>query len=268
MAQRDYYQTLGVEPGATAQQLKDAYRKLAFKYHPDRTADRPDSADMMKAVNEAYAVLSDPDKRRAYDGMRQRFGSSATGHFRQNYSEQDIFSGSDIQQIFEEVARSFGLRGFDDIFKDFYGQGHGAFRFDQQDLSGRGFFVFKGFGRPGSKPAHTPPAGKLGRLSRTLLEKISGVELPVNGTDIADVIQLSPEFAQAGGPFAYYHRRQDKKLIVKIPPGIRNGQKIRLSGLGNPGRGGAPAGDLHLKIKIKMPLAQKVKETGSALIGR
>ena len=74
MAQQDYYHTLGVEPGATAREIKDAYRKLAFKYHPDRTADRPDSAEMMKAVNEAYAVLSDPPKRRAYDGMRQRFG--------------------------------------------------------------------------------------------------------------------------------------------------------------------------------------------------
>ena len=268
MAQRDYYQILGVEPKATEKEIKDAYRKLAFKYHPDRTADRPDSADMMKAVNEAYAVLSDPSKRQAYDGMRQRFGSSATGHFRQNYSERDIFNGSDIQQIFEEVARSFGLRGFEEIFKDFYGQGHGAFRFDQQGLSGRGFFVFGGFGRPGAKKGRPPLAGNLGRLSRVLLEKASGIELPLNGSDIVETVQLSPEFAREGGPYAYYHRKQDKKLIIKIPPGIREGQKIRLAGLGNPGRGGAPAGDLQLQIKIKKPLLQKLKDTVGSLVGR
>ena len=159
MDHQDYYQTLGVEPAATDRQIKEAYRKLAFKYHPDRTADRPDGAEMMKAVNEAYAVLSNPAKR-----QRVRHDAAA---FRQLgrrplppdiIPQQDIFSGSDIQQIFEEVARSFGLRGFDEIFKEFYGQGTQSFRFDQQGLSGRGFFVFGGFGRPGGRAALFWPA--------------------------------------------------------------------------------------------------------------
>lgn len=266
MDQRDYYQTLGIDPEATERQIKEAYRKLAFQYHPDRTADRPDSAEMMKAVNEAYAVLSNPDKRREYDRMRQHYGSSAAGRFRQNYSEQDIFSGSDIHQIFEEVARAFGLRGFDEIFKEFYGQGYRSFRIDRPGFSGRGFFVFGGIGNAGG--GRRPLATNLGRLSRILLEKAGGIQLPEQGADIVEHLPLTPDFARSGGPYAYYHRKQDKKLIVKIPAGIRDGQKVRLAGLGQPGRGGAPDGDLYLQIRIKTPFLQRVKEGIGNLIGR
>ena len=131
MEQQDYYQILGVEQDATSKQIKDAYRKLALQYHPDRNHGDPESGEKMKAVNEAYAVLSAPQKRQEYDLMRPRFGSSAYSQFRQTYSEQDIFSGSDINRIFEEMARSFGLRGFDEIFKEFYGQGSQTYEFNK-----------------------------------------------------------------------------------------------------------------------------------------
>ncbi len=75
MAQQDYYQILGVDQLAEAKKIKEAYRELAFKYHPDRNEKNPDSAEMMKSVNEAYAVLSNVQKRRDYDTMRNRFGS-------------------------------------------------------------------------------------------------------------------------------------------------------------------------------------------------
>ena len=79
MANSNYYEILGVEPGATEQDIKTAFRKLAFKYHPDRNTDNPEAADQMKSVNEAYAVLSDPDKRQrtsrsAYPGSRTGIG--------------------------------------------------------------------------------------------------------------------------------------------------------------------------------------------------
>ena len=134
-----YYQQLDVPPEASARQIKEAYRRLAFEFHPDRNADDSGAAEKMKAINEAYAVLSNPEKRRQYDAMYQRYGEGANERFRQSFSEQDIFNGSDIQHIFEEMARSFGLRGFDEIFKDFYGQGYRSFEFRRPGVFGKGF---------------------------------------------------------------------------------------------------------------------------------
>ena len=141
MTQRDYYQTLGVDKNATTKQIKEAYRNLAFKYHPDRHKEDPEAAEKMKIVNEAYAVLSSPEKRREYDSMRQRFGSSAYSRFRNDYSEQDIFSGSDINHVFEEMAKAFGFRSFDDIFTEFYGKEYRRFEFKKPGFLPEGLFL-------------------------------------------------------------------------------------------------------------------------------
>ena len=265
MESQDYYQILGVSSDATPQQIKDAYRALALKYHPDRNASDPDLVERMKAVNEAYAVLSDPKKRNAYDALRNQYGSGAQDQFRQNYSEQDIFRDSDIQKIFEEMARAFGVRGFEDVFKEFYGQGFKHFEYRRPGMFGGGFFFFGPFGRGASsrktiKEAPVPPQlGGIGKVAKFLIEKISGVALPAKGADIHDSIRLAPELARSGGPYAYYLRQSDKKLVVKIPPGVRDGQQIRLAGLGQDGQGGAEAGDLYLKVKIKQPMLKKLK---------
>jgi DnaJ-class molecular chaperone len=252
----NYYQQLEVTPGASAVEIKEAYRRLAFEYHPDRNTDDPQSAEKMKAINEAYAVLSSPEKRRQYDGLYQRFGDGASQQFRASFSEQDIFKGSDIQHIFEEMARSFGLRGFDDIFKDFYGQGYHSFEFRQPGVFGKGF-IFNS--HPGVKTGASKNAGLLGSFAHSMLNKVMGAYLPLRGSDIRDMITLQPELARLGGPFAYYHRGLDKKLVVQIPAGVRDGQFIRLNGMGKPGSHGAPAGDLLLKVRIKRPLIQKLK---------
>ncbi len=84
MPQRDYYQILGVKKDAGPKEIKEAYRQLAFKYHPDQNKENPESSEEMKSVNEAYAVLSDMAKRHEYDILRQRFGSSAHHQFRSN----------------------------------------------------------------------------------------------------------------------------------------------------------------------------------------
>ena len=181
MAQEDYYQVLGIDKNAGGKEIKEAYRQMAFKFHPDRNKGNPSAVEKMKGLNEAYAVLSNPAKKREYDALRDRFGSSAYTHFRNTYSDQDIFSGSDINHIFEEMARAFGFRGFNEIFKEYYGQGSQQFEFKKPGFFARGF-VFGGPFKAGSQPGgQFPFRGNLGKISRILLQKISGVQLPENG---------------------------------------------------------------------------------------
>ena len=180
----DYYQVLGVDQQAGPKQIKEAYRALAFKYHPDRNKENPESAEQMKRINEAYAVLSDAQKKRDYDSLRQQYGSSAYNQFRKNYSEQDIFSGSDIHHIFEEMARSFGFRSFDEIFKEFYGPGYRTFEFKKSGFTGGGFVFFGRFGHIDPRQLRLPSGGTLGKLSRYVLKQISGIDMPEKGADI------------------------------------------------------------------------------------
>ena len=260
MAQEDYYQVLGVDQNATGQQIKETFRKLAFKYHPDRNKENPDAAEQMKKVNEAYAVLSNAAKKSEYDTLKNQFGSSAYTHFRNNYSEQDIFNGSDIHHIFEEMARGFGLRGSNEIFKEFYGKGYQQFEFKNSRGFARGYV----FGNPskaeGQGRTPFPIGGNIGKATRFLLEKISGIQLSQDGANVDEHLYLTPEQALQGGPYAYYLRSKSKKLVVKIPPGIRPGQRIRLAGLGQDGRGGGKPGDLFLKVHVRKPLMKSIKD--------
>jgi DnaJ-class molecular chaperone len=268
MPEQDYYQILGVEQDADAKKIKEAYRAQAFRYHPDRNEKNPASAEMMKQVNEAYAVLSNEGKRREYDSLRSRFGENAYGRFRSTYSEQDIFRGSDIQQIFEEMARAFGLRGVDSIFGDFYGPGYQRFEFKRHGLYGKGFIYRGGFGkRHGKAMAGESPLG-VGRFAKYLLQKVTGVSLPKTGEDIHDVIHLTPDFARSGGPYPYHHQRRSKKLVVQIPAGTKEGQQIRLSQMGTAGRNGGANGDLYLKVKFKKPLSERAKALIASVLGR
>ena len=259
MTQTDYYQVLNVDQNATAAQIKEAYRQLAFKYHPDRHAGDPAASEKMKSINEAYAVLSNPAKKSEYDSLRTRFGSSAYTHFRQNYTEQDIFSGSDIGHIFEEMAKAFGLRGSDEIFKEFYGRGFQQFEFKRPGVHTRGY-VFRGPWTAGRQPrSQFPLKGNMGHIFRFMLKRIAGVRLPEDGADIHENLYLAAQQALQGGPYAYDLRRRSKKLVVKIPPGIREGQRIRLAGMGEPGKNGGQPGDLFLKIHIRKPLLEGIR---------
>jgi DnaJ-class molecular chaperone len=267
MSQDDYYATLGLPPQAEPRQVKEAYRRLAFEHHPDRNRGTPAAAETMKRINEAYAVLSHPVKRREYDALRERFGSAAHSRFRTRHTEQDIFSGSDINAVFEELARSFGFRGFEDIFRDVYGQSPQGFEFKRPRVTIRTF----GFGRPfrsgGSGGARPPSAGILGRLARLALGKL-GDGLPRNGADIHDRIRINPELAAAGGPYAYLLRPVSKKLVVKIPPGVRAGQRIRLAGMGAPGRNGGKGGDLFLEVRLRRPFHETARNFIAGILGK
>lgn len=241
--EKDYYKILGIDEKSEAKDIKDAYRTLAFKYHPDRNQS-PEAAEMMKSVNEAYAVLSNSAKRQEYDAMRRQFGDSAYQRFKTTYSDQDIFSGSDIHQMFEEVAKKFGLRGFEDIFKDFDGKGYQSFNIKGPGVFGGGFVFFGGL-------------GILDKVSRFLFKSV-GIELPQKGADIEDTLYLSSDIVQKGGPYAYLHKKTSKKLLVKIPANIKDGQRIRLSGMGEEGKGGGHPGDLYLIVKFNKPLLGKI----------
>jgi DnaJ-class molecular chaperone len=284
MEHKDYYQTLGVEKDADPKKIKAAYRELAFKFHPDRNSDESDSAEQMKRVNEAYAVLSNREKRDEYDALQAQFGSSAHGQFRKSYSDEDIFNGSDINSVFEEMAKSFGYRGFDEVFKEFYGQNARSFKFQKGGFRGMGF-MFQGtfggrrsrgcaggrrqsVGGRGRRAGLFPKERTAGLLSKFLLKKLSGVTLPEAGKDSCDMIYLSPEQAFTGGPYAYYHRKRDKKLVVKVPPGIRDGQQIRLTAMGLPGKGSGRVGDHFLKVTIRTQLSVKLKNLAGTIKSR
>jgi DnaJ-class molecular chaperone len=271
MSQMDYYRILGVDADDGQQRIKDAYRRMALKYHPDRNKDNPAVAETMKEINEAYAVLSDPKKRREYDSLRQQYGDFAYDRFRQGYSEQDIFRGSDINQIFEEMARAFGLSGFDAIFREFYGTEYRSFEFHRPGFSGRGFVYFSPLGR---RPIHPqqdagvgqyalpslPLGGIIGKAVKYLLKKIWAVEWPERGKDLNDVITIDPTQARMGTEIRYFHRGRSTDLLVRVPPGTRDGQRIRLKGMGADGKGGEESGDLYLRVRVKVSLFQKIKD--------
>jgi len=267
MEQQDYYKILKVETSESQQKIKESYRKLALKYHPDHNRDDAAAAARMKAINESYAVLSDSQKRSRYDALRQTYGDAAHDRFKQTYSEQDIFRGSDIQQIFEQFSRAFGLRGFDEVFKDSYGSGYRSFEFRRPNAFGKVFVggqgQSQGRGRPGSG---FPLGGHLGRLIKYGLKKKWGIELPERGKDVQDVIAVSREMLQSGGKISYLCRKNQKELLVTIPPGMKAGQKIRLKGMGEPGKGGAESGDLYVEVQVRNPLFQKISKSARGIL--
>ncbi len=267
MEQKDYYDILGLTKDADQKQVRDAYRKLALLHHPDRNRDNPEAAEKMKAINEAYAVLSDPQKRAQYDALKTTYGSSAYSRYRQTHTDQDIFRGSDIQQIFEEMSRAFGFRSFDDIFRESYGAGYRTFEFRRPGVFGRVFVGGAAFGRVGGQSADQQNllAGPLGKLIRYGLKKKWGIELPMQGADIHDAVTLSAELALAGGKAQYRCKKTGRELSVTIPPNVKEGQKLRLKGMGEPGQGGAPAGDLYVTIRVRNLLGQKAKNVIDAI---
>jgi len=277
MTDKDYYKVLGVSESAPAEEIKKTYRKLAFQYHPDKN---PGSEEMMKEINEAYAVLSDQKKRAAYDSYRQRYGSSARDQFRQSYAEQDIFRDSDISQIFEELSRAFGFSRPEEIFSrsNFYGKQYQTFEFRGPGFFGKGTFFYR--------PMQTGNPERIRRdqyrtevmtdrpsfKSRIVLKGLDmfqkhiakkyGLEFPENGKDWYDIIKITSEEAGRGGKIGYRYLKggNPRDLLVNIPSGIRDGQKIKLRGLGEEGKNGGAPGDLYLKVKIRVPILKKIVE--------
>jgi DnaJ-class molecular chaperone len=259
---KDYYEILGIDADASVEKIKESYRRLAFEYHPDRNNGDAGAVEKMKELNEAYAVLSDSEKRATYDRVKQTYGAnSAYDHFRQTYSEQDIFRGSDINKVFEEMARAFGFRGFEEVFRGAYGQGYRTFEFRRPGVFGKFIIFGSPFGVSRTPEVGSQPmAGSLlGKAAGYLLKKAFGLETNRNGKDMYDVINLDPAQAVNGGKVKYVDSKRGKEFIITVPSEVRDGQKIRLKGMGGPAKNGGIPGDLYLSVAVRKPLLEKVR---------
>jgi curved DNA-binding protein len=211
MAEMDYYQILGVSRDATPDEIKKAYRKLAMKYHPDKVKGdkKKEAEEKFKQISEAYAVLSNPEKKKEYD----EFGSQA---FRNKFSQEDIFKGFDFGEIFD-----FGLS--DNIFSRIFGglggggQARGRTR------------IFRYGGPEGFQGQMQPPKGQ-----------DLQVEMPITLHEMAFGTEKLVSFSHDG---------KVEKISIKIPSGSLPGKRLRLTGKGNPNPMGGQPGDLYVKLK-------------------
>jgi len=302
MPETDYYKILGLSKSASAEEIKKAYRKMAMKYHPDHTKGDKAAEETFKQISEAYAVLSDKEKRKQYD----TFGSSG---FHQRYSQEDIFRGFD----------------FGDIFKEF---GFGGMNFSSGGRRG-GRFAFGGdpFRGRGRQPAQTKGSDLVYELPLTLQEvatganktirfqhnnqsenisvkipkgMISGKKLRISGKGesspyggqpgdlfIQSKVLADPVFSANGydltitreillsqailGAKLSVPTLNSRELSLTIPPGTRHKTRMRLPGHGLPHMKGSGSGDLFVTIHVETPkkltdeqekLVQMLADTG------
>jgi curved DNA-binding protein len=214
MPAKDYYKTLGVSKSASADEIKKAYRKLALKYHPDHNKDDKSAETRFKEISEAYAVLSDSEKRKQYD----TFGAEG---FQNRFSQEDIFRGFDFGTIFKEFG--FGGSRSDNVFSHIFGGGPG------------------GPGRTHFRAAGGSP-----------FQGFQGQPMGMRGQDLVYELSVTLEDVAHGAKklIAYDLGDGEQRVSVKIPKGILSGKKLRLAGKGQPGIQGGPSGDLFVQVNI------------------
>ncbi len=224
MKVKDYYAALGLARGASEEDIKKAYRKLALQYHPDRNKGDKKAEEKFKELSEAYAVLSDKEKRSQYD----QFGAAG---FRQRYSQEDIFRGTDFGDAFSGTGIDLN-----DILGHIFGGGHGG---------GRGGFRVNYGGAPGG-------AGGFD-LGQMFGQARGRGGRPMSGEDIAYELPVTIEEAHAGAEkqVSYEGPEGPRQIKVRVPAGIAEGQRLRIPGRGEPAPGGGRAGDLYFTIAIE-----------------
>jgi curved DNA-binding protein len=295
MAAKDYYNVLGVGKNASDEEIKRAYRKLAMKYHPDRNPNKKEAEERFKEINEAYAVLSDKEKRKQYD----TFGAEG---FHQRFTQEDIFRGFDFDEILSSLFGGKGRRefrfggrsGFD--FGDFFGGQTGyqdlgrmpqrgediayemAVSLEDAASGGEKRISYRKNGKVEEVSVKIPrgiPSGKKLRLTGKGMEgrnggppgdlylQVSIREHPIfsrEGDDLIVEKEISFSEAVLGTTIEVPTLEGTKK--VKIPPGTQSHTKMRLKGLGMPHFQGEGKGDEYVKVIIKIPKRVSDKNRG------
>jgi len=271
-SKRDYYEVLGVSKNANADEIKKVYRKLALQYHPDRNK-APDAEEKFKEISEAYAVLSDPEKRQLYDtyghdGLSGRYASP-----------EDIFRGSEanFEEIFKDIGFSFSGFGFKDIFNAFLGRGepfgfgvgrsrrgqdivyeteitledvlHGVEQEVELYKTAKCDECKGSRSAPGTKPRTCSICNGKGQVRHVMNQSRFSTFVTVEPCRTCrgeGVIIDKPCKACDGSG----HVRKPQKFRFKVPAGVEDENMLKIDGAGEPSNGGA-SGDLYIKIRIK-----------------
>ncbi|TDU81299.1 curved DNA-binding protein [Prosthecobacter fusiformis] len=213
---KDYYTILGVNREAGEDDIKKAFRKLARKYHPDVATDKATAEAKFKEINEAYEVLGDPDKRKKYDTMGARWADDEGGF----QPPPQSGTGTPEQEF------HFGGTGFSDFFEQYFS---GGTRYGFPNES-------PGFGQTHAQSGNARPrrgSDIEGDILVTLMEAMQGTVRPVS------MQTVNRSTGQV----------ETREFQVRIPPGATDGRRIRVPGHGEPGQGGAAAGDLFLRVR-------------------
>ncbi len=292
MSGEDYYKTLGVDKKTSDAEIKKAYRKLAMKYHPDHSKGNKAAEEKFKKISEAYAVLSDKDKRKQYD----TFGSAG---FHQRYSQEDIFRNFDFGDIFKEFGFGGG-RGrfsFGGGGSPFGGSGFGSSRGRQAPARGQDLIyelplTLKEIARGTEKTVSFNHQGRTENISVKIPKGMiagkklrlagKGEDSPFGGAKgdlyIQSKLLSDPVFRLEGfdlhiirdiklsqallGASIVVPTLDERELSLKIPQGTRHKTKMRITGKGIPHMKGDKKGDLFVTIHVDMPknLTKKQKE--------
>jgi curved DNA-binding protein len=233
MEYKDYYKILGVNKNAKKEEIQKAFRILARKYHPDVNPDNKIAEEKFKEANEAYEVLSDPEKRKKYDQFGthwqqySRAGGSPDDFDWTRWASQAGGGGTQYQTVSPEDLEQIlggGFGGFSDFFETLFGMGR-------------------------QRPRSTRRRNFQGRSQQ-----------PSRGRDSEQVIEINLEDA-FHGTTRTLQWEDGRRIEAKIPPGVRTGSRIRLRGQGQPSQLGNESGDLYLKVKVRPHPRYKRKGT-------